>query len=384
MNFCSSGGHLVKNLFPIPSDITHYDVEFLPRLGCNQLGCPRCGAMVRNAPDLSLRGQKVKEADCAKLYDLPNLTECPQITPALGFRLYLCRCSSWVQMGNESELDDPDTHPFPPPPQVPWRCQGHPLVDLPHEFDGILVTADNIDRLLVDAMRGSVPAAARPVDHAGPAWTARMHVRMAGTRWAQAVDDIATSSLDDPEPVVRRNAIELLAMAPLPKGRRRIMEIFRRDPHAFDGLTDAAKLLKRIRAQAPPAAGADARSKHLERVIGSDGRQRWVRNAFRPEDYTVPPQELQRLKSYSQWQRGSLDELDLHDGAFCAYEFVRRYERDGKPFVVLRNALEWVIEVELTRGAMGEIVAVAPEEAWKLARERDLRDPTDPVLVRER
>jgi hypothetical protein len=117
----------------------------------------------------------------------------------------------------------------------------------------------------------------------------------------------------------------------------------------------------------------------LKSFIRPDGSKWWIRKAFDPKDYTVPKKELERLQSFSRWDRGSLDELDLHDGAFSAYTFVRRFERDGKPFVLLQNPREWAIEVELTRGKMGELRPLPPAEAWRLARESDTRDPARPI-----
>lgn len=117
----------------------------------------------------------------------------------------------------------------------------------------------------------------------------------------------------------------------------------------------------------------------LKSIVRPDGSKWWIRKAYDPKDYSVPRAELERLRSFSQWGRGSEDELDLHDGAFSSYKFVRRLERDGKTFVVLKHPREWVLEVELTRGQMGELNPLPPAEAWRLARETDTRDPSRPI-----
>jgi len=117
----------------------------------------------------------------------------------------------------------------------------------------------------------------------------------------------------------------------------------------------------------------------LKRIVRPDGTSGWIRKAYAPKDYAVPKPELERLRSCSQGGRGSQDELDLHDGAFSAYTFVRRFEREGKNFVVLRNPREWAIEVELTRGQRGESTPLPPADAWRLAREADTRDPSRPI-----
>ncbi len=99
----------------------------------------------------------------------------------------------------------------------------------------------------------------------------------------------------------------------------------------------------------------------------------WVRIAFQPASYTVPASELERIRAHADW--GSEDMLDMHDGIFSAYHEVSRFERDGKRWVVLVSPHEWAIEVELTRSKMGEVRALPPEEAWRLARAQDAKDP---------
>ena len=106
-----------------------------------------------------------------------------------------------------------------------------------------------------------------------------------------------------------------------------------------------------------------------------DGSKWWIRKAYVPRDYTVPVPELERLRSFALAGTGSLDEINLHDGAFSSYTFVRRFERDGKPFVLLRHSREWAIEVELVPGRFGELRPLDPGEAWRLAREQDTQDP---------
>lgn len=117
----------------------------------------------------------------------------------------------------------------------------------------------------------------------------------------------------------------------------------------------------------------------LKKIAKPDGTSWWIRKAYDPKDYTVPKAELDGLRALSKWGMGSQDELDLHDRAFASYTFVRRVERDGKTFVVLKHSGEWLIEVELTRGKTGELNAIPPADAWRLAREGDTGDPGPPI-----
>lgn len=114
----------------------------------------------------------------------------------------------------------------------------------------------------------------------------------------------------------------------------------------------------------------------LKRITNPDGSAGWIRKAFAPTDYRVPQAELQRLASFGAKGYGSLDELALHDGAFASYKEIRRFERDGKQWVLLTHAKEYAIEVELTSGKPFEVRPLAPEEAWRLARERDAQNPS--------
>jgi hypothetical protein len=148
---------------------------------------------VRNAAGLRFRHSNAK-LDCAALYALPDLASSPLIDAARGFRLYLCRCRTWVQMNLEDALDDPDTDSLPFRMALPWRCDGHPLAELPHEFDGVLVTADNLPGLIADATRGSVPPGAYPFDRSRTGWVARMRVRLEGTPWVDVVDRAAAGA----------------------------------------------------------------------------------------------------------------------------------------------------------------------------------------------
>lgn len=113
-----------------------------------------------------------------------------------------------------------------------------------------------------------------------------------------------------------------------------------------------------------------------------DGTTLVVRKAYAAKDYTVPAAELARLAKIPAGY-GSEEILDTHDGEFSSYRVVRRFERDGKRWALLVHPLEYAIEVELTQRQMGEIRPVAPEEAWRLAREADEHEPRGRVVVED-
>ncbi len=100
----------------------------------------------------------------------------------------------------------------------------------------------------------------------------------------------------------------------------------------------------------------------------------WVRPPFRPEDYSVPPEAL---LLFERWRgRGDVEGteaiLTLRDGPFGNYVQVDRQVRDGRTWIVLLEASrEFAIEVEVSRSGFGEVLAVPPERAYGLARDRD-------------
>ena len=98
-----------------------------------------------------------------------------------------------------------------------------------------------------------------------------------------------------------------------------------------------------------------------------DGR--WIRAAYRPEDYTIPAPALANLRAcpYS-----SVEELGKHDGLLANYDRLGEEEHDGARWAVLRERSRgWIIDVELTTDEMGAIRPRSPEEAWRAARRID-------------
>ena len=110
------------------------------------------------------------------------------------------------------------------------------------------------------------------------------------------------------------------------------------------------------------------------REIGQDanGRPIFERLPFDAREYTVPPDYVPDVRTHFA-AYGSRELLAMRDGPFAILRRVREIERDGKQYIILsRVGLdEWAIELELTDDVLGEIRVLTPEEAWKLARDRD-------------
>jgi hypothetical protein len=106
----------------------------------------------------------------------------------------------------------------------------------------------------------------------------------------------------------------------------------------------------------------------------AQGRPRWARLPFRPEDFQPPPGFVERLRRDNAGY-GAEELLAEHGGPFAGMTRVRDVERDGKRFALLWSggSREWGLELELTAGELGEIRVLSPEEGLELAREMERR-----------
>lgn len=141
MNRCAKSGCLVNATLPLPTDPTEVYVARLPPLGCSRLRCVQCGVAVRNAPGIAfLSRDDVTPSLLAGLYELAEMTASPLLGPTHpDYRLYLCRCRRWLEIrdheiGNAGP-DDPTS------PDLPWRCDGHPEIEIPHDIHGVRVAS---------------------------------------------------------------------------------------------------------------------------------------------------------------------------------------------------------------------------------------------------
>ena len=119
---------------------------------------------------------------------------------------------------------------------------------------------------------------------------------------------------------------------------------------------------------------------HKRLETKADGTQVIIRSAYEARHFTFPQGELEHFGQIRSGY-GSEDVLDEYDGELSYYRQIRRFEREGKRWILLQHSDEYAIEVELTRGQMGEIRPLPPEDAWRLARELDLDENRYPIEV---
>ena len=234
MNVCDLGGYVVAASIALPTDSIDHDAGNLPVMGCTRIQCSQCGAAVRSVAGRNLHGQ---QPDLRQLYEVEDLAGSPAVYAIATTRLYLCRCRSWFEVEGSHALDDPDLAP-PYALHLPWRCSGHPIVALPHEFDGVTVTIENLGELITRSLHGWTPPTVRPEDQAGSWWVARMYMRLAQTAWQAVVPKAVAGCLDDADPRARSHALQFFATTPLPVGIQRTLELYDADRALFAGVPD--------------------------------------------------------------------------------------------------------------------------------------------------
>jgi len=225
VNLCSEGGYTVGPDKPLPADPTDYLTPGAPGvLGCNQLRCKRCGAPVRHVVGRAVAagttfGEAYAQADLA--------TSPVLIDDATQDRRYLCRCAAWLESASHRMED----------PRMPWRCAGHPTVELPHDIDGVMV-AEPLEELALHALDGWIPAAASPELQPGARWLVRLAGRLAGTPHRESLARVVAHEIDAPSPKRRSLALQFFVGAPSPLGLRRVLEILLGKRTGFAGVPD--------------------------------------------------------------------------------------------------------------------------------------------------
>lgn len=198
LNVCRNEGWLVNDR-ALSTDPVEHDAELLPRVGCTNIRCALCGAVVRSIGGYSY-ASPAGNMDVDALYSAENLAASPQLKPWKGARTYTCTCAWHVEF-NEQRLDDKEG----PPVAFQWTCTGHPLATLPRAIDGVMVTNENLDQVAANAVKGVYDSASSGV-HGMRA--ARLCVRLASTPGSDRVAAVVAAHLTDPVVEVRVRAVD--------------------------------------------------------------------------------------------------------------------------------------------------------------------------------
>jgi hypothetical protein len=241
MNRCPLGGYLVPPETTPFTDRVDHDVAGLPLRGCPSLVCSRCRQEVRSVVGKAFRDQS-PQADIAGVYAAADLASAPGLHDGPG-RLYLCRCERWVENMRARATDDPTDEGM-DSPHVSWRCAGHPVVTLPHGFDGVEVTEGNLAELTKKAVAGWAPDGAAASDKPRGTWAGRLHARLDGHPAQGKVAQAAAELLDADDEATRARALRFFVMREVGPGPERMLALLQAKPALYAGIRDSATLVR--------------------------------------------------------------------------------------------------------------------------------------------
>ncbi len=175
LNHCANQGILVDGESWVPIDPTDFSpwrvMGFL--LGCSNLLCADCGAVVRNKRGLATKKRSAKRAE--QLYETEDWTTLKWVRSSKLFRTYACRCTIHVT-GRSKYLSEPDPDLL-DEPMPAWSCQGHPSATMPFAVDGRRFNSDtDFDDLVADVLAGWAPKS--PVPGGYEQWISRLYERL--------------------------------------------------------------------------------------------------------------------------------------------------------------------------------------------------------------
>ena len=110
----------------------------------------------------------------------------------------------------------------------------------------------------------------------------------------------------------------------------------------------------------------------LKKMAGPNGPY-WLRPKYNPKDYTFSQGRMDDIAGWRD-QMSMKDLLEERGGPFLGtLQQLGRVEHDGKVWERFSGySSEACVDVEVKAdGYMGDLMAVPPDEAWKIALERD-------------
>jgi hypothetical protein len=189
-NFCDAEGYLVGMRYPLGSDPTEYEVAAAAGIvGCTRIRCSVCSSYVRAEPGWNPESEEGRRYEC----------ECKTEI----------RDPVWVEGAAKYLRYERDEY------ALPWSCDGHAIVQLPFELDGVrLEPATDILALVTRTLGGWVPVAARPSERETVAgWAVKLWGRLKGTGLEDEVARAAGECLCSNDLQVRSAALRFFLRA---------------------------------------------------------------------------------------------------------------------------------------------------------------------------
>ncbi|MBI5515019.1 MAG: hypothetical protein HY909_14680 [Deltaproteobacteria bacterium] len=233
---CAESGLLVDGDTRLLTDPCEY---FHPaagvQVGCGRLRCESCRAWVRGGPPgLALKDNT--KVDLRALHGAPDWSALPFIEAAYSLgarkRLYACTCTSWVA---ESVAPIDNDHEIESDPNVPWRCAGHPVPDLPLSLGELRIdAASNWAQLVDKVLRGSSPRDLERKDALGPEpalWLAWLYAYLRGLPGADHLSSATAARLEDSDPQVVGGVLYFFTQFPRARGIEKLIATAEADLH---------------------------------------------------------------------------------------------------------------------------------------------------------
>lgn len=206
--FCGEGGLLVGPGEWLPTHPADYRwTERHPRAGCNHLRCPRCDTLVVSSSSNDARH-------------------------------YRCRCISHDERGLRAldprgETDHPDR-------ALPWRCAGHPPLQLPVELDGEVLSSVTLSERVTAILDGYVPRQpwpSSPLDREGSAaWLGRLYALLGDAASRALILRGVAAALNSGSTIARTIALDFYLYHPLVAGAETISAELAERPERLAGV----------------------------------------------------------------------------------------------------------------------------------------------------
>lgn len=226
VRFCKDGGIIGGTVVRIPADpwIREAPGAFT-EIGCSRLRCTDCGAMVRHRERVCCRAGT--EPDPRELCAVEPSQWCrlPYVERCREGRLYVCRCTIWLDTATHSlVVPDPDPDD---PVLPPWRCAGHPLPPSRITVDGVVLGPETDMVELVDGVIGGWrPSRALAMYQVRwPAWLCRLHGEIAGSAAGDAFARAMARHLGSADPAATGAALYFFERFPHAPGVSGVLEL---------------------------------------------------------------------------------------------------------------------------------------------------------------
>lgn len=221
---CAEGGFLVGPQRVVPEDPAEHQWPDPSGagvvIGCNHLGCQRCGQSVIQRAGFDATRELKKQRD-TRLPDVYAACEAADegwisevkrgaLEEDSRVRLYLCRCALHGEMMVSPVEEEPDGRPGGP---ASWRCAGHPA-------------ATTAGAATADASAAAFVTAALDGEHGGPESIDRRYNLAADPAQREALAEAVLVHLTDSDPRRRRRALGFFSRNPRAPQAARVAEIY--------------------------------------------------------------------------------------------------------------------------------------------------------------